>query len=47
MEAQIPELTKMGKGMNEFQQKKEHIGLHHGSRVSLEKKEKGSKKHKS
>jgi len=46
MEAQIPELTKMGKEMNAFHQKEEHMGLHHGSRVSLEKKEKERKKNK-
>ncbi len=46
MEAQISELTKMGKEMNAFQRKEEHMGLHHGSRITLEKKEKESKKHK-
>jgi len=44
METPIPKLTKMGKEMNAFQRKEEHMGLHHGSRVSFEKKEKESKK---
>jgi hypothetical protein len=44
MEAQIPKLTEMGKEMNAFQGKEEHMSLHHGSRVSIDKENKRKSK---